>query len=162
MIVRKSENNEYGFVESYSIYAFGDTGSINMTIGIEGVDSTCKIKSPYVLRGGLFVPLSQIEEEMGIEKYIKAKKPFYCMLKGGFIATLKIGTNFETKEFLPEKSSYTVYMVSAVKEVNERESALMLTTIMEIPEVLDKSLMELMESIAPYGRDRESFLRSRL
>lgn len=162
MIVRHGKDNQYGYVENFSIYAFGDTGNISMTIGVEIVDGKCQLKEPYVFRGGMFIPLSQIEEEMGIEKYIKAKKPFYCLLKGGFIVSLKIGTNFVTKEFIPDKSQYTIHVVSATKDVNEKESKLILNTVMEVPEVLDKSILKLMEDIAPFGRDREAFLRSRL
>ena len=162
MIVRRSKDNQYGYVESYSIYAFGATGSVSMTIGMEIVDDNCQLKEPYVLRAGTYIPLSQIDTEMGIDKYIKAKKPFYCLLKGGFIVSLKIGTNFETKEFIPEKSQYTIHVVSATRDVNEKESVLILNTIMEVPDILDKSIMKLMGDIAPFGRDREAFLRSRL
>lgn len=158
LVIRKSNNNEWGFVEVYSPYRYTDSGNISITVGI---DREGKLKEPYVLRGGSFIPLSEIDKEMGISKYIKAKKPFYCMLKDGFIVTLKISLNFLTGELELDKSSYLVYMVSGTVAVNDREGRLKLTRILEVPESIDTLVNGIMGEIAALKGDREAFLRMR-
>lgn len=158
LVIRRSNDNDWGFVESFNHYRYGSTGTITVTVGINGKG---KIKEPYVLRNGEFIPLKQIDEEMGIVKYIKAKKPFYCLLKDGFIVTMKVGIDFNTGEFIESTSDYVVYMADSSKAVNDREGKLHLTRILEVPSAVEEIVKSLMIEIAAQKGSREDFLRSR-
>lgn len=158
VVIRSSKNGQWAFVEGYSIYRYGSTGSITVTLGIS-YDG--KMVKPYVYRGEEFVPLSQIEKEMGIEKYIKAKKPFYSKLADGVIATLRVGVNFATGEYLPDKSYYKVYDIRSWNAADYR-GTLQLSRIVDVPEPVDKLLKRISESIATCKDSRLEFLKMRI
>lgn len=158
LTIRKSKDDKWGFVETYSSYSYLLKGSITVTVGVT-VDGT--LTKPYVLRGEEFIPLSQIEEEMGIEKYIKAKKPFYSLLSDGFIVQLKVGLDFRTGEYLPDKSCYTVYKVTDKKVISPIECELSLVRILDTTDKLNELMENLGKEIASYKGDRATFLRAR-
>lgn len=158
LTIRKSKDDKWGFVETYSSYSYLLKGSITVTVGVT-VDGT--LTKPYVLRGEEFIPLSQIEEEMGIEKYIKAKKPFYSLLSDGFIVQLKVGLDFRTGEYLPDKSCYTVYKVTDKKVISPIECELSLVRILDTTDKLNELMENLGKEVASYKGDRATFLRAR-
>lgn len=158
LTIRKSKDDKWGFVETYSSYSYLLKGSITVTVGVT-VDGT--LTKPYVLRGEEFIPLSQIEEEMGIEKYIKAKKPFYSLLSDGFIVQLKVGLDFRTGEYLPDKSCYTVYKVTDKKVISPIECELSLVRILDTTDKLNELMENLGREVASYKGDRATFLRAR-
>lgn len=158
LTIRKSKDDKWGFVETYSSYSYLLKGSITVTVGVT-VDGT--LTKPYVLRGEEFIPLSQIEEEMGIDKYIKAKKPFYSLLSDGFIVQLKVGLDFRTGEYLPDKSCYTVYKVTDKKVISPIECELSLVRILDTTDKLNELMENLGKEIASYKGDRATFLRAR-
>lgn len=157
--IRKSKNNEWGFVEGYSQYRYLGKGSITVTVGIT-VDG--KMTIPYILRGEEFIPLKQIDEEMGIDKYIKAKKPFYSLLSDGFIAQLKVGLDYETGEYLPDKSCYNVYKIVGKKVISPIECELNLVRLLETTDKINDLMISLSREIASYKGDKELFLRERM
>lgn len=157
--IRKSKDDKWGFVETYSVYSYLNKGSVTVTVGVT-VDGT--LTKPYVLRGEEFIPLSQIDEEMGIEKYIKAKKPFYSLLSDGFIAQLKVGVDFLTGEYLPDKSCYTIYKIANKKVVSSVECELSLVRLLDTTDKLNDLMISLSNEIATYKKDKELFLRKRL
>lgn len=160
--VKKDSDNEWGFVENFSLYKYGDTGNITIT-GV--VTPEGKLSTPYVLRGNTYIPLKTIEEEMGIEKYIKAKKPFYSRLSDGFIVQIKAGVNFDTGEFLEDKTSYVVYRVLRRKEStsgNANSCELELGRILEVTSELKELMLKLAKEVVLCKGDRELYLRSRL
>ena len=158
LVIRRSDSNEWGFVEPYSVYRYVDGGNVSLTVGI---DSSGMIKEPYALRGGSFIPLNIIDKEVGIGRYIKAKKPFYCLLKDGFIVSMKVTLDFNTGSVDLVKSSYFVYSVRDIVPVNDREGRMKLTRILEVPESVDKLVSNLMVKIASLKGDREMYLRMR-
>lgn len=157
--IRKSKDDKWGFVETYSCYRYIDRGSVTVLVGVT-VDGT--LTKPHVLRGEEFIPLSQIEEEMGIQKYIKAKKPFYSLLSDGFIAQLKVGLDFTTGEYLPDKSCYTIYKIAGKKVISPIECELNLVRLLETTDKLNDLMVSLSQEIATYKGDRELFLHKRL
>jgi len=168
VVIRKSKDDKWGFVESFNVYKYAGCGSISVTVGIspEG-----KLVVPYVFRGEEFIPAQVIDEEMGIEKYIKAKKPFYSNLSDGFVATIKAGVNFETGAFIPETTNYIAYKVSErerVNQISQREYSLKLQRLLEIPESVDTLMTELAKQIASCaekefnkGKMRSNFIKMR-
>ena len=165
LIVRRGDTGKFGFVETFGRYRYLNCGSISMTIGIEHDEDgqSFKLVAPHVWRAGAFVPLAQIEEEMGISKYVRAKKPFYSVLeKGGYIVTLKVGVDYLTGTYLKDKSSYVIYTIRDVIKANDRDDMLKLVSILNVPEVVDKNIHSLMEKIASTKGDREAFLKSRI
>lgn len=159
LTIRMSKDNKWCCVESFNVYRYLDTGSISVTVGIspEG-----KMVSPYVLRDEMFIPLKVIDEEMGIDKYIKAKKPFYSALAEGFIVSIKAGVNFVTGELIPEKTTYSVYSISSRGEVVSNTSTLKLKRVLEIPDSVNDLMMKIAGEIASCKGNREVFLRNRL
>lgn len=123
--LRESQDNQLGFVETYKIYRYGENGSVSIKVSldIEGENSLGKPSAPYVFRGNSFIPLSQIEEEMGIEKYLKAKKPFYSLVHNGksgiLVLSAKIYINAETGEYDPDKSSFKIYILNKVSPTSD-------------------------------------------
>lgn len=150
----------WGFVEGFKPYRFGDTGSITVTVG---VDTKGRFTKPYFLRGGEFIPLSELEKEgeVGLSAYMKAKKPIYSLLSDGFIIKLKCYLDYTTGKFIREKSKYDVYSILKTTSVNVSEAKLSTVRVLEIPEELDKLAVSLMEKVVETGTDREEFLRRR-
>lgn len=156
---KKSESGEWGYVESFNVYRYGTTGSTTVVLGVtpEG-----NFASPYVYRGGDFVPLKQIEREMGIEKYIRAKKPFYSKLRDGFIVKITANTNFYTGECLVEKNNYVVYSAVDLNMKDSVNADVVLKRVHEVPEQVINVLDNLSVQLASYKGVREQFLKSRL
>lgn len=165
LVVRRGDQGKFGFVETFNRYRYIKNGNISMTLGIEKTENGqgFKLVQPYVWRAGSFVPLSQINEEMGIIKYIKAKKPFYSVLnKGGYIVSLKVGLDYTTGDYLKDKSSYVIYSVRTTITLNDRDDLLKLVSVPNVPELVDTNMHALMADIAKSKGDRETFLKSRL
>lgn len=104
-----NSNEDWGLLETYEVYCYKGKGYIKIVNGICNSPSGFKFTQPYILRGGNFLPLDIIDKEMGIDKYIKSKKPFYSLASDGLIVNLKVGCDFETGGFLPEKSILRLY-----------------------------------------------------
>lgn len=157
--IRKSKDNVWGFVESFSSYQTVSTGNIKVVCAItpEG-----KLAEPYVFRDEQFIPLKQIDEEMGIEKYIKAKKPFYSNLSDGFIAFIKAGVDYVEEEFLPEKTDFVIYQVAGKELESPVKGVLHLKRVLDIPENLKVLMMNLAKEVSECYGDREVFLRRRM
>lgn len=155
--IKKDDNDRWGYVEQYSVYRTLETGNIKVVLSVspEG-----KLSEPFVYRGGVFIPARQIDEEMGIEKYIRAKKPFYSLISDGFIVSIKAGWNFMTEEFLEDKSDFVIYHVSG-KRIEENSGVLKLTRVLEIPDSLKDLMWEKCKEIAESDGDRVQLLRSR-
>lgn len=162
LTVRKSDKDEYGFVESYDSYRYLESGNVKIVTSITEGGNLCK---PYVLRGGSFIPLSRIHEEMGIAKYIKAKKPFYSLLKDSrLFVKMVVYFNYETGEFIEDKSSYSLYYINnnSIKMKTDRELELNLRQIMDVTDTVDSAIRNNMKIIASFKGNREEFLKARL
>lgn len=156
--VRNSKDNEWGFVEGFKVWRWDNKGYVEATVGVT-VDGN--FTKPYVRRGGDFIPLSEIEETIGIDKYIKAKKPFYSLLKDCFVVKVRVGMNFITGETDEERSSFEVYTANTRKP--HTEDTLPMMKIREVPDkVTELMQVKLMPLLGECGGDREKFLRSRL
>ena len=159
LTVRSSNNNEWGFVESYKKYSYFNTRTINAVVGV-GKDG--KMKEPFALRSGDFVPLSVIDGEMTVDRYLKAKKPIYCKLKDGFIVSMKAVIDLESGKFLPESSSFMIYTIDTRSSVFQGDSGVIKTvSMLEVPEEVKQLINSFMQVLAETD-DRADFLRSRL
>lgn len=155
--VRKGKTTGWGLTETFQVYRYADTGSISVTV-VVGQDG--RMAEPYVFRGGEFIPARVIHEEMGVEKYLTAKKPFYCKLQDGFVVRIKAGLNFNTGEYLPEKSSYDIYNATS-SDMGVDKGVLTLTRILEITDYARELMENLTREVASCRGDREKFLLSR-
>lgn len=159
--LRSDKNNRLGFVEKYNHYFYEDRRvSVLCMAEVGGYFS-----EPYVLRGDEFIPAAQIEEEMGIEKYIKAKKPFYSVIgTGNIIVSAKIAMTLgENKEYIPSKSIYGLYYLdkNSLKCVGNGEWTAVLKKISATNEQIEAWIQRLGEQFVQCGNDRELFLKSR-
>ena len=155
--VRKSAGNEWGMLETYKIYSYGDCVRIRLTTI---VTPDGRFAEPFVFRGDEFIPASQIDGEMGLEKYTKAKKPFYVKLQDGFIVYMDAGYSFSTGEFLPEKSHSSIMKVVS-RSLSTSDGSLGLSQVLEMPEQVVKLMVELSKELVGYGADRLEFMKSR-
>ena len=152
-----------GFVETFKPYVYNN-GVIHIK-ALANVDGY--LPEPMVSRGGVFVPASQIDEEMGIAKYIKAKKPFYSILgTGDIVADLKVAYDLKTKLYIPAKSDLKLYGFVKNSLVYDSDSKSDLWTVQlrrftTSSEKLDEWLSSIANTIAQMGNDREAFLKSR-
>ena len=154
--IKKSKDNKWGFVETFKVWRY--LNPVGYVEAVVGVSYDGKFTKPYVFRGEEFIPLQEINEEMGIEKYIKAKKPFYSLLTDGFVAKVRVYINFETGEYIEDKSSYVVYSVVGSKD----EKVAFTKRLREVPSKVDDCMKKLMKELSSNAENREKFLSSRL
>lgn len=153
---RVDKNGEWGFLEKYEWYKYYNTGYVKALVGIT-LDR--KLTKPFVYKGKEFVPLKEIDETVGLDKYIKAKKPFYSKVKDCFIVELKAAVNFETGEYIPDKSSFEFYTPNG--NPNKAEE-LPFKRVLEVPSEFRNFLEEPLRLLGESLGDREKFLRSRM
>jgi hypothetical protein len=155
--VKESKNNEWGFVESFKEWNYFGKGYIEV---VTGVTNSGDYTEPYVYRKNEFVPLSVIDDEIGIDKYIKAKKPFYTLLSDGFIVKIRAGLDFTNGEILHEKSAFEVYTVNS--RIGRKDNMVPMMRIREVPEsVVDLMWNKLIPELSKCLGNREEFLRDR-
>ena len=155
--VKVDNNRTWGFLEKYEDYWHYGKGYVKALVGVKA-DRT--LSTPYVYRGGEFISLDKIEEEMGIDRYIKAKKPFYSMIDGCFVVVLKAYVDFNNDIYIPEKSTYEVY-VPNISNVT-RDGTIALKKVLDVPKEFRSIVEEPLRILGESRGDREKFLRSRL
>lgn len=159
--LRCDKNNRLGFVEKYSPYFYDDRRiSVLSMCDVGGYFS-----EPYIYRGDEFIPASQIDEEMGIAKYIKAKKPFYSVIgTGNIILDAKISMSLGTPSvYIPEKSLYSLYYLDkdSLKRTGERSWEVQCKRLSSMNITIEGWLQTIGERFVKYEGNRESFLKSR-
>lgn len=154
---RCSKNKEWGFLEKYEKYQYGKTGYVK---ALTAVTMDKCLAPAYVFRGDDFVPLQVIDEEVGIDKYIKAKKPFYSKIKEGFVVVLKAEVDFVNKIYYPEKSTYEVYTMNG--NPVDVKSGLPFKKVLDLPKEFDNVVKEPLRLLGESFGDREKFLRGRI
>lgn len=155
----KNDGKNWGFVEKYDIYKYQGKGFKKAIVGISLEGSEATLTEPYIFRRNSFEPLRTIEKEMGIEKYIKAKKPFYSLINEGLVVSLHARVDFETGEYIPEDSKYIIYTKNDFMDLKEEE--LFLTAIPAVPKELDEEIFKLMGILAE-SDTRADFFRKRM
>lgn len=159
LVVRKNNNNEWGLVESFTPYFYGGRGSVTVTgcVTPEG-----KLSKPYALRSGEFVGLDTIEEELGITRYLKAKKPIYSKLSDGFIVKIKAVFDYETGEYIPEKSVSSAYSIVRREVTAPNTCKLVAEPVVSITPELQELLEKLSKGIVSCKGERVDYLKGRL
>lgn len=155
--IKKNKNGEWAMVETFQVYRYGNSGAITIT-GI--VNTIGELTGSYVYRKEDFIPASQIEEEMGIEKYLNAKKPFYMKLSDGFVVKVRAAMDFSTRVCDFSKSSCELYKVIG-KEMGVTTGQLTLIRILEIPETLSELQTKLIKDVAECNGNRLEYIKSR-
>jgi len=159
--LRCSDDGEsFGFVETFKPYSY-----VNGAISIRAVaEAGGYFSEPFVYRGGEFVSARQIEEEMGISKYIKAKKPFYSLLgEGNVIVDMRVSYDLKSKRYLPDTSYFKLYGIVKDSLVQDGDDWFVeLRRYSSSSPELDNWLQNVASRVARFGIDREKFLMSRL
>lgn len=159
--LRSDKHNRLGFVEKYSHYFYEDRRVTVLCMA----DMGGYFSEPYVLRGDEFIPASQIDEEMGLEKYLKAKKPFYSVIGTGnivILAKISMTLNGE-KEYIPEKSVYGLYFLdkNSLKPLGNGRWEANLKKVSIVNEQIEAWMQNLGYQFVKCGNDRGLFLKSR-
>lgn len=156
--VRESKTNEWGFVEGFKKWNYLNKGYIEAVVGVTVSGS---FTVPYVYRKDEFLPASVIDKEIGIDKYIKAKKPFYSLLSDGFVVKIRAGMDFITGELIENGSSFEVYTVNT--RIGRKGDKVPMMRVREVPDNIVTLMNDkLIPELAKCGGDREIFLRLRM
>lgn len=154
---RCSKNKEWGFLEKYEAYQYWKRGYVK---ALTSVTIDKELAPAYVYRGGEFIPLEKIDNEVGIDKYIKAKKPFYSKIKEGFIVVLKADVDFVNRVYYPESSSYEIYVLNGNLVPNS--DSLPFKKVLDVPKEFDEVVKEPLRILGESFGNREKFLRDRM
>ena len=156
---------QVGFAEQYTqrYYRNADdvrytTYKVKFTADIQG-----NFSEPYVARGGIFVPAHVIHNEMGIDKYIKAKKVFYSVLdKDMCIVSATIYRNIDTGELIYDKSSFHLFIYDT--HIIEYGNDLYINAFEMLAqnEMIDNWFRLIAEKFVNYGYTKEKFLMYRI
>lgn len=152
-----SKSNKWGFVEKYEVYSYNTKGYIKALVSVT-VDG--KLSPVYVFRGDEFISLDVIDKEVGIDRYLKAKKPFYSRLNSGFVVILKAEVDFAERVYIPEKSTFEVYTLNG--NPSNLDKGLPFKRILDVPKEFADIVKEPLRVLGESFGDREAFLRRRL
>ena len=154
---KSSKTKEWGFVEKYESYRYNGMGYVK---ALASVNAEGKLSPVYVYRGDEFIPLSEIDKEVGIDRYLKAKKPFYAKLKEGFLVVLKATVDFENRVYIPEESTFEVYTMNG--NPSNIDHGLPFKKVMDVPKEFADVVSEPLRVLGESFGNREEFLRRRL
>lgn len=154
---RRSKSNVWGFLEKFESYRHYDKGYVK---ALAAVTMEGKLTPVYVFRGGEFVPLKDIDGEMGLEKYIKAKKPFYSKVKEGYVVQLKARVDYVNRVYIPEESTFEVYVINGAP--SNLSDGLPFKKVLNVPKEFEQVVKEPLRLLGESFGDREVFLKSRL
>lgn len=152
-----SKTKEWGFVEKYESYRYNNKGYVKAltSINVKG-----ELSPSYVYRGNEFIPISEIDSEVGIDRYLKAKKPFYAKIKEGFLVVLKASVDFEKKVYIPEESTFEVYTLNGTP--TNIDSGLPFKKVLDVPKEFIDIVNEPLRILGESFGDRGEFLRRRV
>lgn len=162
--VRISEDGQWGFVEKYRNYSYPSHEYVEAVVGVSADGTFVK---PYILKDDKFYPAKVIEDEMGIKKYLNAKKPFYSLFSDGFVVKIRAGLSI-TKDgctYVPERSYFTAYTPVRNSISGEPEMVgdyLVMMKIKEVTDILSSKMEVLMRQLGESSWDREKFLKGRM
>lgn len=158
--LRCSDGGKFGFVETFLPY--------NYILGAVRVVALVKVgqglAEPYIYRKGVFEPASVIDEEMGIEKYIKAKKPFYSVLgTGNAIIEARVAYEREGGTLVEKSSHYSLYIPvkGSMEIMGNNAYSVVANRLSNITPEIDSWALNLMKDIAKTQQNRAEFLKAR-
>ena len=158
--LRCAEDGKFGFVETFLPY--------NYKLGAVRIISLVKVgqglAEPYIFRKGLFEPASVIDGEMGIDRYIKAKKPFYSVLgTGNAIIEARIAYERNNGELAEKNSHYSLYIPvkGSMEILGNNTYSVTANRLSNITPEINEWALGLMKEIAKTQQNRAEFLRAR-
>lgn len=151
---RCSNSKEWAFLEKYEVYRHYNRGYVK---AITSVNVNGKLSPKYVFKGGEFVSVSDIDNSVGIDRYIKAKKPFYSKIKEGILVVLKAEVDFVEKLYYPEKSTYEVYTLNGGLYGNDTE--LPFKRVLAVPDSFNDIVKEPLQILGESFGNRELYIR---
>lgn len=154
---KRSKSNEWGFVEKYESYRYNSRGYVKAltSVTIDG-----ELAPVYAYRGDEFISLSIIDEEVGIDRYIKAKKPFYSLLNKGFLVVLKATVDYKNMEYIPEESTFEVFTLNG--NPSDLSKGIPFKRVLDVPKEFADIVKEPLRLLGESFGNREVFLKSRI
>ena len=154
---RCSKGKEWGFLEKFEVYSYNSKGYVKAltSVTVEG-----KLAPSYAYKGDEFVPISVIDEEIGVDRYIKAKKPFYAKLNSGFLVVLKAEVDFANRIYFSDKSSFEVYTLNG--NPSDLSKGLPFKRVLDVPNEFVDIVREPLRILGETFGDRAEFLRRRV
>lgn len=158
--IKFDEKGRPGFVEKFKKYYY-----TNNSVSIFCIANLYEqIPEAYVYRADEYIKTSQIDKEIGIYKYIRAKKPFYSLLtNGNIILDLKVVYD-DDFNYIKEKTVYTLYIIdpSSIKRGPEKCTVDLIQLLkIDNREKVDAWIDTIANSLVSLNCDRELFLKNR-
>lgn len=158
--VKVDNESRWGFVESYRVWRnYLNRGYIEVLVGISPAGEFTR---NYIWRGGEFVSVSEATKDVSLERYLKAKKPFYSLLSEGFIAKIRVGYDFNEGKILEKSSDYEIYKIGDDSTFSKMDGELPMMRVREVnPIIVSLINRKLSKEIAECGTDRYKFIAKR-
>lgn len=158
----KSNNDKFGFVEKYRAYHAVGYFTESHLVGVNG--DSLYIEAPYSFRGGYFEDLVDVESRIGLDSFLKAKKPIYSLLNPStIIVDMKIARETISGGYLPDKSVYKVYVINNIFRGDSSKYLVQLAQLSVGPSSpILSGLHKLGEKHSSVGLSRKDFLIARM
>lgn len=152
-----SKSKEWGFVEKYDVYRYNSKGYVK---ALTSVTMEGELAPVFAFKGEEFVPLGIIDTEVGIDRYLKAKKPFYAKLNKGFLVVLKANVDFANRVYIPEESTFEVFTING--NPGDLSKGIPFKRVLDVPKEFAEIVKEPLRILGESFGDREVFLRGRI
>ena len=158
--VKVDNESRWGFVESYRVWRnYLNKGYIEV---LAGISPAGEFTQNYIWRGGEFVSVSEATKDVSLDRYLKAKKPFYSLLSEGFIAKIRVGYDFNEGKILEKSSDYEIYKIGDESTFSKMDGELPMMRVREVnPIIVSLINRKLSKEIADCGTDRHKFISKR-
>lgn len=154
---RYDKNNSWGLLEKYESYQYNRKGYVKALVSVTKDGSFAPI---YAFRGEEFIPLDIIDAEVGIDRYVKAKKPLYSKVGEGFLVLLKAEVDYANKVYYPDKSTYEVYTLNGTEV--DVSKGLPFKRVLDVPKEFENLVKEPLRILGESFGKKEEFLRKRI
>ena len=154
--VRQGERSgSWGMVEQYKVWKYKGKGYIEVIVGVD--INTGKFTVPYVYKGRDFVSAEVIAKDIGIDRYVAAKKPFFTLIENSVMVNIRVKVDYGERIIDIEDSIFDVYSLGVV--VSETQVMLRKCTI---PDIINDSKEELIRLVGESFGNKAQFLESRI
>ena len=155
--IKGSDEKEWGFTEKYEVYNYDGKGYIKALTSVSLDRELCPC---FAFKGGRFISAGEIEDEVGIARYIKAKKPFYSKFSSGYVVELKAYVDFVNKEYI--RGTFEVFIPNNNPKATDVDGTLSFKRVLNVPEEFNLIVKEPLEVLANSFGNREVFIKSRI
>ena len=154
--VRRSEKSgNWGVIENFKSWRYKGKGYVEVLAGVDV--NTGKFVMPYVYKGHEFISADKIHNEVGIDRYVAAKKPFFTVIDNAIFMNIRVSVNYMTNTIDIESAEFKAY----IPELVVSETAIVCKKV-QIPAVVEGNRENLISMVGNSFGDRTKFMVNRL